>query len=178
MKKYKFIGIIVIISIFLISNLPAAEILDNEIKDVQTAIQENISLLKLEVVDRTAGNALPKDDLSAIEKEIIKHINNKFPSIKVISGEADKTNVTLRVFIDVFTAGNRALRFWVGLGAGKAHMRMTAEWLEGTPPQLKDSKEYQRFGAASLRSGESIELQMTELIGRYSTEFVSKNINQ
>lgn len=89
-----------------------------------------------------------------------------------------KIGATLRIFVDVFTAGNRALRFWVGFGSGKAHMRMTIEWLEGDLSHVKDSELYQRFGAASLRGGQSIEIQMAQLIGQYSVQFISKHINQ
>lgn len=135
-------------------------------------------VLKLEVVDRTAGESLSKEQLLTIRNEIIKQINSKYPMIKIANAEMAKIGATLRIFVDVFTAGNRALRFWVGFGAGKAHMRMTAEWLEGDLSYVKDSELYQRFGAASLRSGQSIEIQMAQLIGQYSVQFISKHINQ
>lgn len=140
--------------------------------------EENIYLLKLDVVDRTSGQPLTKEQLLTIGNEIIKQIKDKYPKVKIANEEIEKKSATLRVFVDVFTAGNRALRFWVGFGAGKAHMRMTADWLEGDYSQVKDSEVYQRFGAASLRSGQSIEIQMTQLIGQYSVQFISRHINQ
>ncbi|TLD41716.1 MAG: hypothetical protein JETT_2011 [Candidatus Jettenia ecosi] len=135
-------------------------------------------VLKLEVIDRTAGESLSKEQLLTIRNEIIKQINDKYPTIKIANAEMGEIGATLRIFVDVFTAGNRALRFWIGFGSGKAHMRMTAEWLEGDLSYVKDSELYQRFGAASLRSGQSIEIQMTQLIGQYSVQFLSKYINQ
>ncbi|MDN3513038.1 MAG: DUF4410 domain-containing protein [Candidatus Brocadia sp.] len=140
--------------------------------------EENIYLLKLDVVDRTSGQSLTKEQLLTIRNEIIKQIKDKYPNVKIANEEIEKRSATLRVFVDVFTAGNRALRFWVGFGAGKAHMRMTADWLEGNYSLVKDSEVYQRFGAASLRSGQSIEIQMTQLIGQYSVQFISRHINQ
>jgi hypothetical protein len=147
------------------------------VPETQAAIQEKF-LLKLEVIDRTAGQALAKEQLANIREEIIRQIKAKYPSLSLASAESEKADAVLKVYVDVFTAGNRALRFWIGFGAGKAHMKMTAEWLDGDPPQLKASKEYQRFGAASMKSGEDIELIMRELIGQYSVEFMDGNIRK
>lgn len=138
--------------------------------------KENNVLLKLELVDRTAGQSLPEEKFQMIKDEIIKQIGSKFSKVKIVTEENVQTNIALRVFVDVFTSGNRTLRFWVGFGAGKAHMRIKTEWLEGSPFQIKDSNEYQRFGAASLRGGQTIEMQMADLIGQYAVDFISKHI--
>lgn len=161
-------------------NVTASEITPNENIE-QKAIQipqETVFLLKLEVVDRTAGQSMPEERLQNIKNEIIRQVKDKYPTVKILDAETKQSNTVLRVYVDVFTAGNRALRFWIGFGAGKAHMKMTAEWIEGSPPQIKDTKEYQRFGAASLRSGQTIELQMAELIGQYAVEFMSNHYKQ
>ena len=152
--------------------------LEEKQNNMQSTSKENIFLLKLDVVDRTSGQSLTKEQLLTIGNEIIKQIKDKYPNVKIANEEIEKKIATLRVFVDVFTAGNRALRFWVGFGSGKAHMRMTADWLEGNYSLVKDSEVYQRFGAASLRSGQSIEIQMTQLIGQYSVQFISRHINQ
>jgi len=181
MKPYNLVVCLLLVLILVISPSFASEILNNESaeqRDAKPIPNENTFILRLETIDRTAGQSLPQDDLQKINNEIISRIRTEYPAIKIISKETERANAILRVFIDVFTAGNRALRFWVGFGAGKAHMKITTEWLDEDSSEPSDSKQYQRFGAASLRSGETIERQMTELIGQYSAEFVSLHITQ
>lgn len=132
--------------------------------------------IRIEVVDRTAGQSLKPEHRAAITEEIIKRAREFNNAIEISNREDEEVSGILRANIDVFDSGNRALRFWVGLGAGKAHLRFTAQWLDGSTKQVNDSKVYQRFGAASLRTGEEIEKQMTELVGEYSQQFLSSHV--
>ena len=62
------------------------------------------------------NKSLTKEQLLTIRNEIIKQIKDKYPKVKIANEEIEEKIATLRVFVDVFTAGNRALRFWVGFG--------------------------------------------------------------
>jgi hypothetical protein len=134
------------------------------------------NVVRVEIADRTAGQSLSAEQRRAITEEIVKRVRAVSNAVEVSSHEGQSVQGIYRANIDVFTAGNRALRFWVGFGAGKAHLKFTAQWLDGATKQVQDSKEFQRFGAMSLRSGGEIEQQMTELIGEYSQEFLAPHL--
>ena len=178
MRKVLLPVVLTVMCLTLDSSVAALETTVIESSVVQAEKSDLPFLLKVEVVDKTAGQSLSKEQIDNITNEIVNSIKNKYPTVTISSNEPEKANAVLRIVVVVFTSGNRALRFWVGFGAGKAHMKITAEWLEGNPVQLKESKEYQRFGAGSLRGGETIEMQMRELIGQYSVEFIANHIKK
>ncbi len=132
--------------------------------------------LRVEVVDRTAGQSLAPTHRAAIEAEIVKRLHTVNPRLIVATRADERVDGILRANIEVFTAGNRALRFWVGFGAGKAHLKFTAQWLDPGTQTARASEEYQRFGAASLRTGGEIEQQMVELVGDYTQEFIAAHL--
>ncbi len=131
------------------------------------------SPVRLEIIDRTAGKSIGNDKLAEIRSSITKYLNDELPDMIILPHESGEPLPTLRVNVDVFSAGNRALRFWVGFGSGKAHLRIEVEWLDGSSSTVVDSKVYQRLGAFSLRSGQTIEIMMTDLIGRYTADFAT-----
>ena len=107
---------------------------------------------------------------------MVKRLRAVNPRVVVATRADQPVDGILRANIEVFTAGNRALRFWVGFGAGKAHLRFTAQWLDSRTQALRASQEYQRFGAASMKGGGEIEQQMVELVGDYTQEFVAAHL--
>ncbi len=173
MKKISIVFILVVFAII----AGCAHPVEYNAPDTQSFNETiKVSRLRVEVVDRTAGQSLTPRKIKLIKENIIESIGAKYTQVEIITEDGEQGDAILRVYIDVFTAGNRAVRFWVGFGAGKAHMKIMAQWLEGDAAEVKGSREYQKFGALSLRSGGSIENQMAILIGRYSTEFASEHL--
>jgi hypothetical protein len=89
---------------------------------------------------------------------------------KIAEDEAGADYV-LSVKVVLFTPGNRALRFWVGFGAGAAKLAFTCELYDGQG-NLRDRQDFKRYGAASLRSGETIGAGMEQMIVDYTARWL------
>lgn len=162
----------------IVSEQPPPETAETEDSDITSRVPDiSDAVIKLEVIDRTAGRSLTAHQIQTITYKIIEQFARHNPSV-IISAEArGEIAGVLRVNIDVFRLGNKAQRFWLGFGAGKAHFRITTEWLDGETFNIVDTRNYQRFGAKSVRSDSAIEQRMIGLIAHYCREFVSGMIN-
>ena len=116
------------------------------------------------IEDRTAGQMVNPQILSEIRNTINERIS-KNSQLKLASSK-ESADYILNIKINVFTAGNRAARFWIGCGLGAAHLNFICELLNKEGKVL-DSQNFQRFGAFSLRSGPELIQQMQNLIIDY-----------
>ena len=167
--------------LFNISAVPAAD--DNTAASIAPAATappgappSEAKRIRIEVVDRTEGKSLRPEQIREIENEVRTKILALSPAVEIAQADGEKVAGVLRGNMEVFTAGNRGLRLWVGFGAGSARLKFTAQWLEGTGQEPADSKDYQRFGPGSMKSGGEIETQMAGLVGDYCKEFVAPHL--
>ncbi|MFQ5586644.1 MAG: trypsin-like peptidase domain-containing protein, partial [Thermodesulfobacteriota bacterium] len=138
-------------------------------ESTQEADREGKIRLKVEIVDNTASRDLPADYLWSIKNMVTGRLYSRYPRVDATIEDAAHADAVLKVSVDVFTAGSRVKRL---IGLRKAHLKITAEWLEGNPPVVKDSKVFQRFGAAPFRSGRAVEQIMLLLTENYVDDFV------
>lgn len=134
---------------------------------IEKAIEGSIFVNPLE--DATAGSVVGQVRLQEIYDRIVKKIKDN----PKLSCAADKNQAAyvLDIRIYEFTAGNRALRFWVGFGAGSAKLHFVCK-LKDAHGVVVDEQAFQRFGAASLRTGQEIEEQMKNLIIDYTCHWL------
>ncbi|KPK00618.1 MAG: hypothetical protein AMK71_08135 [Nitrospira bacterium SG8_35_4] len=137
---------------------------------LSTAINISGSIYVNPVEDQTAGQALdPK-----IKQEVTETLKQKI----IDSGKyqlaqlKNGANYVLNIKVIQFTAGNRAARLWVGFGLGSAKLTFVCE-LYDSQGNIVDRQKFQRFGAASLRSGDSIIEQMKYLLIEYSSKWIN-----
>lgn len=135
-----------------------------------------VQRIRIEVVDATESKYLKPEQIQEMANDIRTKILALSPTVQIAQTDDEKVESVLRAKIAVFTAGNRALRFWVGFGAGSARLNFTAEWLDETGGKMIESKQYERFGPGSMKSGGEIEKQMTGLVGDYCREFAAPHL--
>lgn len=129
----------------------------------------NGSIYINEVIDETVGQALDPQ----VKQEVVETLNDKIiKSGRYELAQSDRdANYVLTIRVIQFTAGNRAARFWVGFGAGSAKLTFICE-LYDSEGEMVDQRKFQRFGAASLRSGGTIIQQMKGILIEYSGQWI------
>lgn len=139
--------------------------------DIQTKVDLREAVFFVDnIEDFSEGRYLDTNDIS---KTIVNGIKNEIKNSSKYKLTEDKstTDYVLHIKVFQFTPGNRALRFWVGFGAGAAKLTFDCQLFDNAG-NLVDTQKFQRFGAASLRSGNSIIEQMKHLIILYSSKWI------
>jgi len=135
----------------------------------KTTIQGNLFINPVE--DATTGQAMGKEIAKEIYDTILNRLKNS--GQYSLTGDKNVASYILNIRMLVFSAGNRSLRFWVGFGAGSAKLHFICQLIDATG-RVVDERHFQRFGAASLRSGPAIIEQMKNLTADYTYSWLEK----
>lgn len=136
---------------------------------ISTAANINGSIFINPVEDKTAGQALnPR-----IKKEVVETLNKKIiKSGKYqLAQSREDAHYVLNIKVIQFTAGNRATRFGVGFGVGSAKLTFMCGLFD-SEGNMVDQRIFRRFGAASLRSGDTIIQQMKDIVIEYTAKWI------
>lgn len=102
--------------------------------------------------------------------------NNIFKKI-VVNGNADGKVAVLEGSFSEFNAGSRALKFWVGFGAGKAYIKFKGRLLDkasGKELAKFEDRETGYRGAMSMESYEDLFPHQAKSIGENLAKFLEK----
>lgn len=164
MKRLWILGIFVAGAVvFLVGCGGGSLVKENSRLVTKVSIDGNLFVNPIE--DATPGQAVDKIIIQEIHDAIISRI--KGSGRYTLTDDKSKAKYILNIRMVEFNAGNRALRFWVGLGAGSAKLHFICRLIDANGRNL-DEQHFQRFGAASLRSGPAIIEQMKSLTINYA----------
>jgi hypothetical protein len=110
----------------------------------------------------------------SIEAEMKKR--NLFKSVVVNSDIKENAVILEGKFIE-FNGGSRALRFWVGMGAGKTYLKVTGRLIDAqTGKELATFKDQESGykGVVSMESFESLFPHQSMSLGEHVGEFIQK----
>lgn len=136
------------------------------------------------VYDRIDDEERPK--VEAIKPLIVKNLTlsieaemkkrKLFKSVVVNSDVKENALILEGSFIE-FNGGSRALRFWVGMGAGKTYLKAKGRLIDGqTGKELAtfEDQETGYKGVASMESFESLFPHQAMSLGEHLGEFIQK----
>jgi len=136
------------------------------------------------VYDRIDDEERPK--LDALRPLIVKNlslsveaemIKRKLFKNVVVNGDATGNVVILEGNLTEFNGGSRALRFWVGFGAGKTYLKAKGRLVDArTGKELAsfDDQETGYKGVASMESFEDLFPHQAQSLGEHVGEFIEK----
>lgn len=120
------------------------------------------------IEDITAGRSFDKQ----ISQEIHDALKQRIQKSKYqLAENKTQADYILNIKMTQFTAGNRALRFWISYGAGTAKMSFECELFD-SQGNLVDSQIFQRFAPMSLRSGNTLIGRMKDAIIGYTSNWI------
>ncbi len=136
------------------------------------------------VYDRIDDEEKPK--LEALTPLIVKNLSlsieaemkkRKLFKNVVMNGDAKGNAVILEGNLTEFNGGSRALRFWVGFGAGKTYIKAKGRLVDArTGRELAsfDDQETGYKGVASMESFEDLFPHQAQSLGEHVGEFIEK----
>jgi hypothetical protein len=95
----------------------------------------------------------------------------------VLNGDAKDKAVVLEGNFTEFNGGNRALRFWVGFGAGKTYLKVKGRLVDAVSGKELASFEDQETGykgVASMESFEDLFPHQAKSLGEHIGEYMEK----
>lgn len=156
-----------------------------EARTARTAVEEPppavkiaAKLIRVEVVDRTAGK-LPPGAADQIADEIATQTAELRTGIgaKVVKGRNARADAILRISVDEFDAGSATRRIVsLGLGAGKARLRYKVELIDAGTMDVKRTVEYDSKSPNPFRGGKNMESRMAGRIGAECANFLSTTV--
>lgn len=136
------------------------------------------------VYDRIDDEEKPK--VEAIKPLIVKNLTlsieaemkkRKLFKNVIVNGDVKEKAVILEGQFIEFNGGSRALRFWVGMGAGKTYLKAKGRLIDAeTGKELAafEDQETGYKGVASLESFESLFPHQAMSLGEHVGEFIEK----
>ncbi len=136
------------------------------------------------VFDRIDDEEKPK--VEALKPLIVKNLSmsveaemkkKKLFKNVVLNGDVKGNAVVLEGNFIEFNGGNRALRFWVGFGAGKTYLKVKGRLIDaGTGKELASfgDQETGYKGVASMENFEDLFPHQAQSLGEHIGEFIEK----
>lgn len=136
------------------------------------------------VYDRINDEEKPKVD--AMKPLIVKNLtlsiememkNRKLFKNVVLNSDAKENAVILEGTFTEFNGGSRALRFWVGLGAGKTYLKVKGHLIDALSGKELASFEDQETGfkgATSMESFDDLFPHQAKSLGEHIADFIEK----
>lgn len=136
------------------------------------------------VYDRIDDEEKPKVD--SMQPLIVKNLtlsiememkNRKLFKNIILNGDTKENAVILEGNFTEFNGGNRALRFWVGFGAGKTYLKVKGRLLDAqTGKELASFEDLETGfrGANSLESFEDLFPHQAKGLGEHISEYIEK----
>jgi hypothetical protein len=136
------------------------------------------------VYDRIDDEEKPKVD--AMKPLIVKNLTlsiememkkRKLFKNVVLNSDAKENAVILEGNFTEFNGGSRALRFWVGMGAGKTYLKVKGRLIDGQSGKELATFEDQETGfkgMASMESFEDLFPHQAQSLGEHVGEFIEK----
>jgi hypothetical protein len=136
------------------------------------------------VYDRIDDEEKPK--VEALKPLIVKNLTlsveaemkkRKLFKNVVLNGDAKDKAVVLEGNFTEFNGGNRALRFWVGFGAGKTYLKVKGRLVDAVSGKELASFEDQETGykgVASMESFEDLFPHQAKSLGEHIGEYMEK----
>lgn len=161
--------VLLICSMFFLSSCAGAGSQVKKDYPLKTKVTIQGDLLVNPVEDLTAGQVMDKEKTKEIYDAIVSRV--KSSGKYSLTEDKNKASYVFNIRMIEFTAGNRALRFWIGYGSGAAKLHFMCQLLD-KDGKVVDEQHFQRFGAASLRSGPAIIEQMKNLTIDYACSWL------
>jgi Domain of unknown function (DUF4410) len=136
------------------------------------------------VYDRIDDEEKPK--VEAIKPLIVKNLTlsieaemkkRKLFKNVIVNGDAKGNAVILEGKFIEFNGGSRALRFWVGMGAGKTYLKAKGRLIDaetGKELAVFEDQETGYKGVASMENFESLFPHQAMSLGEHVSEFIEK----